>query len=167
MKGFEGSFDIIIDEILRSYNHKAEGHLEFDEMFSLVKEIMPEVDLKFNATDEQINEVVRSLDLDGDGTYDRSEVRNFMRLMLQYGWEEGKKRALGTVKTDKSKPKPKSKPQKTIETSIFPPIKLNVKSPTNTARSSVSAVPVDQSFESKLKLKSERKNEIEMIEELP
>ena len=39
--------NLIVTEILRGYNHKAADFLEVDEMFTLCKEIMPEIDDKF------------------------------------------------------------------------------------------------------------------------
>ena len=52
---------------------------------------MPEIDKDFDASESEVFEVIRSFDLDGDGSYDKSEVRNFMKLMLKYGWVEGAK----------------------------------------------------------------------------
>merc|ERR1719276_667673 len=43
--------NLIVTEILRGYNHKSDDHLEVDEMFTLVKEIMPEIDDKYKASD--------------------------------------------------------------------------------------------------------------------
>ena len=54
----EKSFDVTIDEILSSYNHKAKDHLEFDEMFSLVKDVVSEIDPNFDETDEAIEKVI-------------------------------------------------------------------------------------------------------------
>lgn len=65
---------MVVDEILRTYNHKAEDHLKFEEMFALVKEMMPEIDTDFDADDIEIEAVIKNFDMDGDGTYDRSEV---------------------------------------------------------------------------------------------
>ena len=57
----------------------------------MVHEIMPEIDKDFDASESEVFEVIRSFDLDGDGSYDKSEVRNFMKLMLKYGWVQGAK----------------------------------------------------------------------------
>ena len=89
IQGLEASFDVVVDEILRTYNHKADDHLKFEEMFALVKEMMPEIDMKFEADDDEIEAVVRNFDINGDGEYDRDEVQNFVRLMLKHGWVEG------------------------------------------------------------------------------
>ena len=92
--GKENSLDVIVDEILNTYNHNAVNHLKFYEMFALVKEMMPEIDPNFKANDDEIERVILRFDLDGDGTYDRLEVENFVKNMLQYGWIEGQKHAI-------------------------------------------------------------------------
>jgi hypothetical protein len=69
--GRGNSLDVIVDEILTTYNHKAENHMKFDEMFALVKEMMPEIDPSFKADDDEIERVILRFDLDSDGTYDR------------------------------------------------------------------------------------------------
>ena len=92
--------DVVVEEIISSYFHKAKDHLEFDEMKRMVHEMMPEIDKDFDAGESEVIEVIRSFklqareedfDLDGNGSYDKSEVRNFLKLMLKYGWVEGAK----------------------------------------------------------------------------
>ena len=81
--------NLIVTEILRGYNHKAADFLEVDEMFTLCKEIMPEIDDKFKATDGEVMAAISVFDVDGDGTYDKPEVENFIKLMMDNGWKEG------------------------------------------------------------------------------
>ena len=79
---------VVVDEIISSYNHKSKekDHLEFDEMMRMVQDIMPEIDKEFKTNEQEMLDVVRRLDLNGDGTYDKLEVRNFLTLMLKHGW---------------------------------------------------------------------------------
>jgi hypothetical protein len=87
----DNMIDLIVTEILRGYNHKSDDHLEEDEMFTLVKEIMPEIDKNFRANDSEIMAAIQTFDMDGDHTYDKSEVENFIKLMMEHGWTEGLK----------------------------------------------------------------------------
>ena len=89
--------NLIVTEILRGYNHKSDEYLEIDEMFTLVKEIMPEIDDKFTASDGEVMAAIQIFDEDGDGTYDKSEVENFIKLMMDNGWTEGLKIAKANV----------------------------------------------------------------------
>jgi Ca2+-binding EF-hand superfamily protein len=83
--------NLIVEEILRGYNHKSDEHLEIDEMFTLVKEIVPEIDKNFDGSDAEVMAAIELFDEDGDGTYDRSEVESFIKLMMDHGWTEGLK----------------------------------------------------------------------------
>jgi Ca2+-binding EF-hand superfamily protein len=85
-KGQKDGMDVVVDEIISSYNHKSKDHLEFDEMMRMVQDIMPEIDKEFKTDEQEMLDVVRRLDLDGDGTYDKLEVRNFVTVMLKHGW---------------------------------------------------------------------------------
>ena len=77
---------VVVDEIISSYNHKSKekDHLEFDEMMRMVQDIMPEIDKEFKTDEQEMLDVVRRLDLDGHGTYDKLEARNFLTLMLKH-----------------------------------------------------------------------------------
>jgi hypothetical protein len=96
--------NLIVTEILRGYNHKFDEFLEIDEMFTLVKEIMPEIDDKFKASDGEVMAAIQIFDKDGDGTYDKSEVENFIKLMMDNGWTEGLKIAKANVTAGGPKP---------------------------------------------------------------
>ena len=94
--GQKGSLDVIVNEILSSYNHRNGDQLDYGEMFSLVKEIMPEIDPYCETlggfTDDHIHTVIQRFDDDGSRTFDRAEVQNFLKIMLEYGWEDGQER---------------------------------------------------------------------------
>ena len=48
-------FSIVVQEIIKSYAHQHDDHLCYTEMFRLVKEIMPEIDANFDATDDYVH----------------------------------------------------------------------------------------------------------------
>lgn len=107
--------NLIVTEILRGYNHKSDDHLEVDEMFTLVKEIMPEIDDKYKASDGEVMAAIQIFDEDGDGTYDKSEVENFIKLMMENGWTEGLRIAKVNSGKGGGDPKPETEPGSKFE----------------------------------------------------